>query len=627
MRWFRWLTIICMGIVMVTSSTVATGQVSAPQIVGGFETGEHEYPWQALLYPAYGNPRVYCGASLISATWVLTAVHCVNGYSASGLKVDLGTHVVYGTNPMRQSFTLKRVIAHPNYDSNTEDYDIALLELNTPVTFAANCGDYLPLVDLHATNCPIAPIRLAGVGDSGLYTPNNVNDPRCPVTSFTPTPTSVATTIPGTACPWPIVSGWGSISSSGSTSNYLRKVAVPIVSNAACNSNYGIGSVTDRMMCAGRPQGGIDSCQGDSGGPIFINDAGLPKLLGTVSWGEGCAWANYPGVYSNVASMRGWIDSYMMQVILPTLTPSQTLTPSPTLTPSQTLTRTNTRTSTNTRTLTATRTLTISRTPTITFTPSLTITPTITLTPSMTRSATISRTPTNTLTPSLTRTSTKTRTNTRTMTLSPTSTPLPEWMFHVGNGDFETGHQTWGESLQHYNQKYDGLVTNDTSIKSRSGTYYAWFGGADAYHDPSDPSTWINATAQLSQTVIVPASAPFLRLYYLAQSKDFCVKNGINYYDYAQVLVNKVVLTKIELCTTKSVNKWTPLTFNLTAYKNQSVVITIQTTNDDSYTSSFWVDDVGFVPTTNYVLSYYGKANTQTQVFSTNLPLRPVVTP
>lgn len=194
-------------------------------------------------------------------------------------------------------------------------------------------------------------------------------------------------------------------------------------------------------------------------------------------------------------------------------------------------------------------------------------------------------------------------------------------MFHVSNGDFETGHQHWGESLQNYTNQYDGLVTNDISIKSRSGTYYAWFGGADSI------SSVITATSQLSQTVTVPASAPYLRLYYLAKSADFCVKSGSNYYDYAQVIVNKVVLTKIELCAQKIVNKWTPLTFNLTAYKNQTVVITIQTSNDNSLISSFWVDDVGFVPTAGSVLSYYGKTNTQSQSFPGALPVRPVVTP
>jgi L-lactate utilization protein LutC len=97
--------------------------------------------------------------------------------------------------------------------------------------------------------------------------------------------------------------------------------------------------------------------------------------------------------------------------------------------------------------------------------------------------------------------------------------------------------------------------------------------------------------------------------------------------DYAQVLVNEVVLTKIELCTKKSVNSWKPLTFNLTAYKNQTVAIIIQTSNDDSLISSFWVDDVGFVPATNYVLSDYGKTTTQSQSFHGALPVRPLVAP
>lgn len=191
----------------------------------------------------------------------------------------------------------------------------------------------------------------------------------------------------------------------------------------------------------------------------------------------------------------------------------------------------------------------------------------------------------------------------------------------VSNGSFETGHQGWNESTQNYNIQYDGLVTNQQIIKSRSGSYYVWFGGADA------EISGINAISEISQTVTVPANAPYLRMYYLAKSNDFCIKSGANYWDYAQVLVNDVVLTKIELCKEKPVNKWTQLTFNLTAYKNQSVVITIQTTNDDSLISSFWVDDVGFVPKTKYVLNYYGNANDQPQSFSTTLPVRPTATP
>lgn len=58
------------------------------------------------------------------------------------------------------------------------------------------------------------------------------------------------------------------------------------------------------MICAGIPQGGKDSCQGDSGGPIVIDK----KLVGIVSWGNGCAQPGFPGVYTNIAYFGKWID-------------------------------------------------------------------------------------------------------------------------------------------------------------------------------------------------------------------------------------------------------------------------------------------------------------------------------
>jgi len=57
------------------------------------------------------------------------------------------------------------------------------------------------------------------------------------------------------------------------------------------------------MICAGVTGGGKDACQGDSGGPLVVGD----KLVGIVSWGVGCAEARYPGVYSNVATLRSFV--------------------------------------------------------------------------------------------------------------------------------------------------------------------------------------------------------------------------------------------------------------------------------------------------------------------------------
>lgn len=104
------------------------------------------------------------------------------------------------------------------------------------------------------------------------------------------------------------VAGWGTTSSGGSTlPTNLLKVDVPIVSRASCQSSYGASAVTTQMFCAGLAAGGKDSCQGDSGGPIINKSTRV--LIGAVSWGEGCAAPNAPGVYANIgqATLRSFI--------------------------------------------------------------------------------------------------------------------------------------------------------------------------------------------------------------------------------------------------------------------------------------------------------------------------------
>jgi len=62
------------------------------------------------------------------------------------------------------------------------------------------------------------------------------------------------------------------------------------------------------MVCAGFPQGGIDTCQGDSGGPLYrrATDGSL-IVAGITSWGYGCALDGRPGVYGNVSFFADWI--------------------------------------------------------------------------------------------------------------------------------------------------------------------------------------------------------------------------------------------------------------------------------------------------------------------------------
>jgi secreted trypsin-like serine protease len=274
-----------------------------PRIVGGIEATPNEYPFTAYLYWSSGITSHRCGGALLSPTWVLTAAHCVSGsgWDESTFEVAMGMHSVGGENLHKQTSAIKRIIIHPSYNDSNYDYDIALLELVTPMTMTAQVGlatpGYLP-------------------GASALYAD-------------------------GVSA---VVAGWGTTSYGGSSASVLRKVTVPIVSNGRCDDGYGdIGQeITDRMMCAGDTNvGGIDACQGDSGGPLFTIHSGTFTVIGIVSSGEGCALKDYPGIYTRVSFFESWITSHIAD-IAPTATRTATHTPSATLTATRTPTATTT---------------------------------------------------------------------------------------------------------------------------------------------------------------------------------------------------------------------------------------------------------------------------------------------
>jgi transmembrane serine protease 2 len=235
-------------------------------IVGGAVATAYSWPWQVVwCYMSGSTCSLMCGGSVIGTNWVMTAGHCVEGYTnqPSTFRVKSGVFTQTSSNEVGEMVSrVKRIVLHPQYsDKNNPINDIALIELQDPVTFSNH----------------IQPVCLPS-SDTVAVEPNLA---------------------------W--ATGWGTTSSGGSVSSTLRQVQVPFVSQTTCSRAYS-NSITSVMVCAGKQ--GKDSCQGDSGGPLVVkNKNGYWFQYGITSWGYGCAAAGYPGVYGRTSSFCSFIQS------------------------------------------------------------------------------------------------------------------------------------------------------------------------------------------------------------------------------------------------------------------------------------------------------------------------------
>ncbi|KAE8593691.1 hypothetical protein XENTR_v10019268 [Xenopus tropicalis] len=222
------------------------------KIVGGYECTPHSQPWQVFFT---FNGRNWCGGSLISPRWIISAAHCYQ--PPKTLVALLGEHDLKKKEGTEQHIQVEAAYKHFSYKDEAYDHDIMLVKLAKPAQY----------------NQYVQPIPVAR---------------SCPTD--------------GAKC---LVSGYGNLLAYNTRyPDQLQCLDLPILSDSSCKASYP-RMISENMFCAGFLEGEKDSCKGDSGGPLICSG----ELYGVVSWGRYCARKNSPGVYAKVCNYLDWIKN------------------------------------------------------------------------------------------------------------------------------------------------------------------------------------------------------------------------------------------------------------------------------------------------------------------------------
>lgn len=233
----------------------------SPYIVGGSESNFERHPW---LVQITLNGGAFCGGALVHPMLVLTAAHCLWSAQNGNFWGNLGVMQAFTGRTLSETGGEQLNIAGWGIASNYQPLDAGLSGEN----------DYGLLALSSPSSRPV--LKIAGSDERAVWRAGRSA----------------------------LVAGFGNISQGGAASPVLKELTVPILDDSVCASSnsYGTAFFASNMLCSGIVQGGSGTCQGDSGGALTVPvDGGGRRIVGVVSWGDGCAKPNKPTLYARVA--------------------------------------------------------------------------------------------------------------------------------------------------------------------------------------------------------------------------------------------------------------------------------------------------------------------------------------
>uniref|UniRef100_A0A1V1FNG4 Putative serine protease 69 isoform A n=1 Tax=Reticulitermes speratus TaxID=60591 RepID=A0A1V1FNG4_9NEOP len=239
----------------------------AARLVGGDGATNGQWPSVALLY--HTRYKSSCTASIISPKWLLSSYSCLHlrdkTLTAENWVAFGGGSMFETDKPETQITEVRSITAYPQVKYNQFLYnnDIALIELNQPLTFTRNVGAIcLPEKE-------IEPRQLCVTAGWGYTSPGEIN-----------------------------------------FSQYLHYLPVPTIDLRDCNSSkHYAGFITDDEICAGFTDAEKSPCYNDEGAPLMcVSEGGVWELQGVLSYHSNCGQGYHPSIFSSITAVRGWVE-------------------------------------------------------------------------------------------------------------------------------------------------------------------------------------------------------------------------------------------------------------------------------------------------------------------------------